>query len=70
MKPRGPAPILEQRHARIQSEGRGLISNNTGSDPLTNRKAIEPAFNAGPSSAYQRNAIEWRFADVPMIARL
>ena len=31
--------------------------SNIGPDPLKNHKATEPAFNVGPSSARQRNAI-------------
>ena len=31
--------------------------NNTGPDPLQFHKATKPAFNVGPSSARQRNAI-------------
>ena len=31
--------------------------SNTAPDPLKNYKAIKPAFNAGPSSARQRNAL-------------
>ena len=34
----------------------GFLSSN-GSDPLKNYKATKPAFNVGPSSARQRNAI-------------
>ena len=34
-----------------------LFRCNTGSDPLKNNKATKPAFNVGPSSACQRNAI-------------
>ena len=34
----------------------GFLSN-TGPDPLKNHKATKPAFNVGPSSAFQRNAI-------------
>ena len=30
---------------------------NTGPDPLKNHKATKPAFNVGPSSARQQNAI-------------
>ena len=41
----------------------------TGPDPLKNLKATKPAFNVGPSSARQRNAIQWRFAGEPMIVR-
>ena len=59
-------------HARIQrGEDRGSIPpppenqknigffSNTGPDSLTNHKAMctKPAFNVGPSSARQRNAI-------------
>ena len=32
--------------------------NNTGPDPLANHKATKPAFNVGPSSARQQNAIK------------
>ena len=39
----------------------GLFSN-TGSDPLENYNATKPAFKAGPSSARQLKAIQWRFA--------
>ena len=34
----------------------GFLSN-TGPDPLKNHKVTKPAFNVGPSSASQRNAI-------------
>ena len=34
----------------------GFLSN-TGPDPLKNHKATKPAFNVGPPSARQRNAI-------------
>ena len=34
----------------------GFLSN-TGPDPLKNYKATKPAFNVGPPSARQRNAI-------------
>ena len=34
----------------------GFLSN-TGLDPLKNHKATKPAFNFGPLSACQRNAI-------------
>ena len=44
------------------------FSSNTGLDPLKNRKAIKPAFNFGPLSAHQRNAMakmafQWRVDD-------
>ena len=35
----------------------GFLSN-TSPDPLKNCKATKPAFNVGPSSALQRNAID------------
>ena len=38
--------------------------------PLKNNKATKPAFNVGPSSARQKNAIKWRFAGGPMMAPL
>ena len=41
----------------------GFLSN-TGPDLLKNQKATKPAFNVGPSSARQRNAI------LMMMARL
>ena len=47
----------------------GILSN-TVPDPLKNHKATKPAFNVGQSSACQRNAIKWRFAGGPMMARL
>ena len=34
---------------------------NTGLDPLKNHKATKPAFNVGPSSALQQNAIPLAF---------
>ena len=60
-----------QWHGRIQRGGGGRgsgpphpeksqnvgVSSNTGPDPLNNRKATKPAFNIGPPSARQRNAI-------------
>ena len=45
---------------------------NTGLDPPKNHKATKPAFNVGPSSARQRNAISmafrWWADDGPFIA--
>ena len=38
-----------------------VILSSTGPDPLKNKKAIKPAFNVGPSSARQRNAILMAF---------
>ena len=40
--------------------------SNTGPDPLKNQKTTKQAFNVGPSSARQRNAI----SGGPMMARL
>ena len=44
--------------------------SNTGPDPLENHKATKPAFNVGPSSTRQRNAIKiafhWRADDDPL----
>ena len=45
-----PDPPSENRKAK-----EFLI--NTGLVPMENHKAIKPAFNVGPSSARQRNAI-------------
>ena len=39
-----------------KSQKIGFLSNS-GPDPLKNYEATEPAFNVGPSSARQRNAI-------------
>ena len=47
---RGSGPLLKN-HKNI-----GFLSNSDP-DPLKNHKATEPAFNVGPSSARQRNAI-------------
>ena len=48
----------------------GFLSNS-GPDPLKNYEATEPAFNVGPSSARQRNAVliafGWRADDDPLI---
>ena len=46
----GPDPPPEN-HKNI-----GFLCN-TGPDPLKFHKATKPAFNVGPSSAHQRNAI-------------
>ena len=37
------------------------VLGNTGPDTLQNHKATKPAFNVGPSSARQQNAIEMVF---------
>ena len=47
----GPDPPLLENHKNI-----GFLSN-TGPDPLKNHKATKPAFNFGPLSARQRNAV-------------
>ena len=61
---RGPDPPLKN-HKNI-----GFLSNS-GPDPQKNFEATEPAFNVGPSSARQRNAIlmafRWRADDGPLI---
>ena len=48
----------------------GFLSK-TGPDPLKNHKATKPAFNVGPSSACQGNAIlmafRWRADDGPIL---
>ena len=40
----------------LKNHKKGFLSN-IGPDPLKNHKANKPAFNFGPSSARQRNAI-------------
>ena len=57
---------IVRSHARIQrgDRGSGPLSN-TRSNPL---RTTKPAFNVGPSSARQRNAIKRRFAGGPMMA--
>ena len=47
----------------------GFLSN-TAPDPLENHKDTKPAFNVGPSSACQQNAISWCFAGGPLMAHL
>ena len=47
----GPDPHPIKNHKNI-----GFLCN-TRPDPLKNYKATKPAFNVGPSSARQRNAI-------------
>ena len=46
---RTPPPLKNHKHI-------GFLSN-TGPDRLKNHKATKPAFNIGPTSARQRNAI-------------
>ena len=59
----GPDPISE-----ISQKFRVL--GNTGKDPLKKPKATKQAFNCGPSTARQPNAIKWCFAGWPMMACL
>ena len=42
-------PLENQKNIRFVS--------NTGPDPLKHHRATKPAFNVGPSSARQRNAL-------------
>ena len=51
----GPPPPLNN-HKNI---GLLWLFSNTGPDSLKNHKATMPAFNVGPSSAGQRNVIEF-----------
>ena len=46
-----PPPLLKN-HKNI-----GFPKSNICPDPLNNHKATKPAFNVGPTSARQRNAI-------------
>ena len=46
-------PLLE--NDKFKAKG---FLNHTGPDPLENNKATKPAFNVGPSSARQRNAMK------------
>ena len=48
---RGSGPPPPEIHKNI-----GFLSK-TGPDPLNHHKATKPAFNVGPKSARQRNAI-------------
>ena len=45
----GPLPLKNLKNI-------GFLSNS-GPDPLKNHEATKPAFNVGPSSVRQRNAI-------------
>ena len=67
-------PCIVYVHVRVQRGGvpgvrtpllknnknKGFLSNS-GPDPLKNYEATKPAFNVGPSSARQRNAIYMAF---------
>ena len=53
------APGKSQRHS---------VPYYTDPDILKTHKATKPAFNVGPPSARQRNAIKWRFAGGPTMA--
>ena len=72
-------------NVRVQSGGQGVRTpppppeklqkigfvSNPGPDPQKNYEATQPAFNVGPSSARQRNAIlmafRWRADDGPPV---
>ena len=60
----GPDPQLRK------SQNIGFLSN-TGPDPIKNHEATKQAFNVGPSSTRQRNAIKmvfcWRADDGPLL---
>ena len=53
-----------------KTQNKGFLSN-TDPDPLKYHKATKPAFNVGPLSARQRNAIlmadRWRADDGPIL---
>ena len=53
-----------------KKKNKGFLSN-TDPDPFKNHKATKPAFNVGPSSARQPNAIwmafRWRADDGPLM---
>ena len=57
-----PPPEISQKYG-------GYFFCNTGPDRLKNHKTTKPAFNVGPSSVRQRNAISvafrWRADDGP-----
>ena len=61
----GPPPLKNHKN-------KGFLSN-TGPDSLENKKTIctKPAFNVGPTSARQLNAIQmafrWRADDGPIL---
>ena len=61
----GPEPTTPPKNHKNIS-----FLSNTGSDHLKNHKATKQAFNVGPSSARQRNAIlmafRWRDEDGPL----
>ena len=59
---RGPHPLEKSQNIGFHS--------NSGPDPLKNHKATKPAFNVGPSSGHQRNAIEVAFRWRAIMARL
>ena len=46
-----------------------MFLSNTGPEPLKNHKATKPAFNVGPPSAHQRNAIYMAISGWLMMAR-
>ena len=52
----GGSKVFQTHPTPEKLQNYGFISN-TCPDPLKNHKATKPAFNIGPSSARQRNAI-------------
>ena len=44
-------------HTHTEKSQKYRVSKHTGPDPMKNHKAIKPAFNVGPSSVRQQNAI-------------
>ena len=54
--PEGGGARIQTPPPPEKSQKIGFLSN-TGPDPLKNHKATKPAFNVGPPSARQRNAI-------------
>ena len=55
-----------------KSQNTGFLRNTGPPNRPKNHKATKPAFNVGPSSARQRNAIlplKCRYAGGPMMAR-
>ena len=52
----GPPPHTHTHTHEKITKNKGSLSN-TGPDPLNNHKATKTAFNLGPLSTHQRNAI-------------
>ena len=66
---RGGGDLLSGPTSLKYHKNIGFLSNS-GPDPLKNYEATEPAFNVGPSSVRQRNAIlmafRWWAVDGPL----